>query len=143
MTGISNYSAGPSINSQARLIRLGREVRMLSDLVAELTPYQGALPETFDQYQALPDPHRRQVAREHAEHVARLEQVEALLAQAEQQDRRTAERQAALAGLPVDSPAAFAALGEAERAALALTLTRRQRLALAGEEPEPDDGAYL
>lgn len=115
---------------------------MLTDLVAELTPYAGELPETLEQYRALPAAHQRQLAREHPQHVTGLAQVQELLEQSAAHDRRQERQRAELAGLPVDSPEAFAALGAQERAHLAMTLTRRQRLALCGQPPQEEEG-YL
>jgi hypothetical protein len=130
------------IDEQAQRIRLSREAAMLTELVAELNPYAGELPETLEQYRALPAAHRRQLAQHHPQHVAALTQVEELLDQAAHQDRRKQQRQEELAGLCVDSPESFAALSAQERAHLALTLTRRQRLALLGELPQ-EEGGFL
>jgi hypothetical protein len=131
-----------AIETQAETLRLSRELSMLQTLVAELTPYEGELPQTLEQYRALPEAHQRQLSARQPEHVAQLMQVEELLEQAQARDRQEEGRQAELAGLPVTTPDAFAALDERERAQLAMTLTRRQRLALCGERPR-EDGAFL
>jgi hypothetical protein len=131
-----------TVDHQAERIRLAREAAMLTELVAELTPYAGELPETMEQYRALPAAHRRQLALKHPEHVGSLQQVEELMEHAAAADRRGAQSRQELAGLPVDSPEAFAALPPHERARLALSLTRRQRLALCGQPVEENEG-YL
>jgi len=135
-------TAGP-LELQAENILLQRETRMLQDLLPELVPYEGPLPESLEQYAELPEPYRRQIAAEHPEHIEALGQVSQLLAQAEAQDRREASRLAALAGLPVDSNAQFAELDEDGRRELAFAMDSRQRRALCGISPEADDGAYL
>ncbi|MFW6145746.1 MAG: hypothetical protein ACOC7R_00265 [Planctomycetota bacterium] len=68
---------------EARTILLRREARRLEDVVATLVPYDGPPPATLAEYEALPEAHRRQVAREQGDHVLALRQVEQLLATAE------------------------------------------------------------
>ena len=71
---------------EARTILLRREVRLLEDQAATLVPYDGPPPATLAEYDALPEAHRRQVAREHGEHVIALRQVEQLLATGDEPD---------------------------------------------------------
>jgi len=68
------------VELEARTILLRREARLLDDLAATLVPYDGPPPPTLAAYEALPEAHRRQVAREHPDHVLALRQVEHLLA---------------------------------------------------------------
>ncbi len=75
-------SAAPAV-LEARTILLRREVRLLEDLAATLVPYEGPPPATLAAYDALPEAHRRQVARAHPDHVLALRQVEQLLATAD------------------------------------------------------------
>jgi hypothetical protein len=138
----TQYPDPQAVARQAESIHLARESAMLTELVAELTPYTGELPETMEQYRALPEAHRRQLAREDPRHVMALAQVEELLDRSAEHDRQQERRRAELAGLPVDSPEAFAALDERQRAELAMTLTSRQRLALCGQPPQENE-AYL
>ncbi len=139
---MASPSAGP-IELQAENILLEREARALRELVPHLTPYDGPLPETFEGFAALPDPHRRQVQAEHPDHVASLRQVDELLHQAAEHDRNEAARVAALDGVPVRTPEQFAALDDADRRGLAMTMTGAQRHALYGSPADDLDEAYL
>ena len=82
---LADPSAG-TVRLQAENILLQREADMLADLVPSLAPYTGPLPDTLDGLNALPGPHRRQIRREHPEHVLKLRQVEQLMNQAAQRD---------------------------------------------------------
>ena len=116
---------------------------MLTDLLPELVPYDGPLPETFEAFVALPEPHRRQIAAEHGDHVQTLREVEQLVQIAAEHDSREDRRREALEGLPAESADEFAALDKHQRRELAMTLTRRQRLAMLGEGLDDQDQAYL
>ncbi len=135
-------TAGP-LELQAENILLQRETQMLQELLPHLVPFDGPLPESLEQFGDLPEPYRRQIAAENPEHIEALGQVAQLLRQAESQDRREADRVAALAGLPVDSVEQFAALNEDQRRELAFAMNSRQRRALCGDVGEAEDGAYL
>jgi hypothetical protein len=139
---LANPAAGP-IQLQAENILLGREAKMLGELVPHLTPYEGALPESLEAFEALPEPHRRQIAINQSEHVEKLRQVDQLLRQASERDRREAQRLAGLEGLSVRSTDEFMQLDEQQRRELSMQLTRSQRLALCGETPREQDEAYL
>ena len=139
---LANPAAGP-LELQAENILLQREVKMLGELVPHLTPYEGELPECLEAFEALPEPHRRQIAGENPDHVEKLRQVDQLLRQAAEQDRREAQRLAAVEGLPVRSAEEFMRLGEDQRRELSMRLSRPQRLALCGEAPREKDEAYL
>jgi hypothetical protein len=142
-TATSPPASIPTVEAQAQAIRLEREVQMLTELLGELTPYEGELPATLEQYQSLPAAHRRQLATRNPQHIQDLWQVEELLTRAAASDKQEEQRRSELAGLDIDSPAAFAALDAPKRAALAMTLTRGQRLALCGGTPLKTDEAYL
>ncbi|NLF32499.1 MAG: hypothetical protein GX591_16610 [Planctomycetes bacterium] len=72
----------PPMELEARTILLRREAGLLENLVAERTAYAGGPPATLAEYEALPEAHRRQVARDHGDHLLALRQVEQLLATA-------------------------------------------------------------
>ncbi len=133
----------PQIHDQAQAILLEREIRMLQELLAELTPYSGELPNSLEQYQQLPQAHQRQLAAAHPQHIGDLFQVEELLAQATENDRQKEQQKQQLAGLEVDIAAAFDALDPSQRASVAMTFTRGQRFALYGDAPTRSDGGYL
>jgi len=82
---LADPAAGP-VRLQAENILLRREVASVQQLLPSLVPYTGPLPASLEQLEALPQPHRRQVAREHPEHLLKLRQVQELLDQAARRD---------------------------------------------------------
>jgi len=85
---LADPSAG-TVRLQAENILLQRESQMLRELVPSVVPYAGPMPDTLDTLGALPAPHRRQLEREHPEHVLKLRQVDRLLRQADLRDEPT------------------------------------------------------
>lgn len=124
---------GDAIALEAERIALRREEAMLTELLPQLIPFDGPLPGTWADYQRLAEPHRRQIADEHPEHVEGLHQAEQLVANAEQLDEAQTRRQSELAGAPVRSNEELALLDADQRLDVSSRLTRRQRLAMCGE----------
>ncbi|NQU75847.1 MAG: hypothetical protein HQ546_05985 [Planctomycetes bacterium] len=139
---LATPTAGP-LQLQAENILLEREAKMLTELIPHLVPYEGPLPQTLEQFNQLPAPNRRQLARENYEHIETLRHVDQLLQQALEHDRQEARRLATLEGLPVRTQEEFMALDDNRRQELAMGMTKQQRLALCGETPNLADDAYL
>ncbi len=133
-------AAGP-LDLQAENIILRREAEMLRRTLPEFVPHDGPLPETLEQFNALPAAHRRQVLRKHSDHVRKLQEVHALVRRAARRGQREARRAAALEGAGVTSLDEFAALPPDRRRQLALKMTPQQRRALVGlsahDSPHP------
>lgn len=139
---LASPTAG-SLELQAENIVLQRETKLLTELIPHLVPYEGPLPSTLEEFLHLPEPYRMQVASEHSAHMEKLRQVDQLLRQAADHDRREARRRHVLEDLPVKSSEEFMRLGEQDRRKLAMDMDRRQRLAMCGEAPDTKNEAYL
>jgi len=124
-------AAGP-LELQAENILLRREAEMLRAALAEVTPFEGPLPRTLGELADLPAAHRRQVVREHPDHVRALGDADALVRRAERAGRVEDRRRAVLAEAGLEGPEAFAALPARRRRELLTAMTPEQRRALLG-----------
>ena len=121
---------------------LESEIQRLKDLVPQVTPYVGKLPATWQDFEALPDPWRRQLYREHQGEMEDLRTQEKLLLAHREEDARQARVAQALGDLPFRNVDEFNALAPEARRDFMRTMTPRQRQVLVDGD-DPSMGGFL
>lgn len=132
------------VTDRVRLVAENAKLRaelqdVLTVKVPEYTRFEGALPDTLEAFEKLPEQWRRQILAEHPDHVPDLVNRKAIGEQMAAAEKMAAKRARVLRDLPVKDTEAFNALPKDQRRDLAAEMTGIETRALTGADFDRDD----